>query len=257
MILMKIQGGLGNQMFQWACGRSLSIERHCSLIIDTSSFIADRKRSFRLPLFNKINQAIFTSEVFVLNTSISGFTQITDDFKTFDFSRGEIHMNGYWQSELFFKNIKKVIEEDFNLINYEYILRKYPIIDRTISLHIRRGDYVTSNGYHPVQPLSYYEKALDIIGDWNKLLVFSDDIEWCKNNLNFDKVQFVEEANEFETLYLMSHVQDNIIANSSFSWWGAWLNKNPQKRVIAPNLWFGEISGICTDYIVPNTWIKI
>jgi len=158
---------------------------------------------------------------------------------------------------LFFKNINKVIDEDFNLSNYEYILQKYPIIDRTISLHIRRDDYVTSNGYHPVQPLSYYEKALDIIGDWNKLLVFSDDIEWCKSNLNFDKIQFVEEANEFETLYLMSHVQDNIIANSSFSWWGAWLNKNPQKRVIAPKLWFGEISGICTDYIVPNTWIKI
>ena len=257
MILMRIQGGLGNQMFQWACGRSLSIERHCPLIIDISSFIADRKRSFRLSLFNRINQAISTSEVSVSNTFISGFTHIPDDFQTFDFPQGEIHMNGYWQSELFFKNIKKVIDEDFNLSNYEYILQKYPIIDRTISLHIRRDDYVTSNGYHPVQPLSYYEKALDIIGDWNKLLVFSDDIEWCKSNLNFDKIQFIEEANEFETLYLMSHVQDNIIANSSFSWWGAWLNKNPQKRVIAPKLWFGEISGICTDYIVPNTWIKI
>lgn len=257
MISIRIQGGLGNQMFQWACARNLSIERNCSLNIDVSSFIADRKRSFRLPLFGKINDALNNGSVSLSNTPVNGMKKIIDDFKTFDFPEEPLYLNGYWQSERFFDQIKDLIVQDFDLSSYKYILEKYPIIENTVSIHVRRGDYLTSNGYHPVQPISYYENALQLIGCWNKLFVFSDDIEWCKSNLHFDNIEFIEDTNDFESLYLMSLAHDNIIANSSFSWWGAWLNKNPQKRVIAPNLWFGEISEICSDYIVPNTWIKI
>jgi hypothetical protein len=257
MIVMKIQGGLGNQMFQWACGRKLSLERGCPFVIDISSYNLDKKRSFQLPLFKNIQKLLSSGEIEVANLFSYGLPIIMDDFKTFSFPAEPFYMNGYWQSDKFFEGIEEIIKQDFDLTEYKYIVDDYEISNNCLSLHIRRDDYVMSNGYHPVQPLSYYSKALDIIRDYDKVLVFSDDIEWCKANLQFDKIEFVQKTNEFETIYLMSHVRNNIIANSSFSWWGAWLNSNKDKKVIAPSHWFGEVSRICADFIIPKDWIKI
>jgi hypothetical protein len=98
---------------------------------------------------------------------------------------------------------------------------------------------------------------LDIIGNYDQLLIFSDDIDWCKNNLQFKNMVFIENQNTFEDIWLMSLCKHNIIANSSFSWWGAWLNKKSDKIVIAPNDWFGPNSNLNTSNIVPQTWIKL
>ena len=124
-------------------------------------------------------------------------------------------------------------------------------------MHIRRTDYTTSNGYHPVQTVEYYKKALEIIGEYDKLFIFSDDIEWCRNNLKFDNMIFIEGNTDIEDLYLISLCKHNIIANSSFSWWGAWLNKNPNKKVIAPSKWFGDMANLNESDIVPEGWIRI
>ena len=135
--------------------------------------------------------------------------------------------------------------------------KKYPIDENNISIHIRRTDYVTSNGYHPVQSIEYYKQAIEIIGDYDNIFVFSDDINWCKENLKFDNMIFVDGNDDVEDMWLMSICNHNVIANSSFSWWGAWLNNNPDKKVIAPNNWFGSQTNLNTNDLIPNTWIKI
>ena len=134
---------------------------------------------------------------------------------------------------------------------------KKKINGKSISLHVRRTDYVTSNGFHPVQTVEYYNKAIETIGSYDQILVFSDDINWCKENLNYDNVLFVENQDNLEDMWLMSLCDHNIIANSSFSWWGAWLNQNKDKIVIAPKNWFGSQSNLNDLDIIPNNWVKI
>ena len=124
-------------------------------------------------------------------------------------------------------------------------------------MHIRRTDYVTSNGYHPVQSIEYYKNALDIIGGYESLYVFSDDINWCKSNLRFKDMTFVQNSEDIDDLWMMSLCKNNIIANSSFSWWGAWLNDNPNKKIISPKMWFGEQTNLNSDDISPISWVKI
>ena len=124
-------------------------------------------------------------------------------------------------------------------------------------MHIRRTDYVTSNGYHPVQSLDYYQNAIDLIGDYDNLYIFSDDINWCKDNLKFKNMIFRYGNSDIEDLFLMSMCANNIIANSTFSWWAAWLNERPDKRVISPSKWLGEQTNLNTNDIIPLDWIKI
>jgi hypothetical protein len=158
-----------------------------------------------------------------------------------------------------FKESESVIKNNFkpNKNLFEKIL-KTPFIDtNTVSLHVRRTDYVTSNGYHPVQSIEYYKNAIDIIGDYDYIFVFSDDIQWCKDNLKFKNMVFMEGFSDIEDLHIMSLCQNNIIANSSFSWWGAWLNIHPEKKIIAPTNWFGEQANLNTSDMIPSDWIKI
>ena len=130
----------------------------------------------------------------------------------------------------------------------------------TVSIHIRRGDYKKYNFFLPI---SYYERAIEYIK--NKIedpifLVFSDDIQWVKTHVKFeDEVFFVsqEKLEDYEELILMSKCKHNIIANSSFSWWGAWLNTNDKKIVIGPNRWFDTIGKNAGYNIMPSEWIRL
>ena len=256
MIISKIQGGIGNQMFQWAFGKSLSLRYQKEYYIETSFYFNQLLRNFELEKFNIKLKNI--SEI-KLQTNLN-FLRLIDSFEFQEIlvdKNQNYYLDGYWQSEKYFQDIKDQISKDFSPeINTIDQLKKY-ILNKTISLHIRRTDYVTSNGYHPVQTIDYYNKALEIIGEYDKLIIFSDDIEWCKYNLKFKNMVFCEIKNDLHQLWLMSLCKDNIIANSSFSWWGAWLNKNTNKKVIAPKLWFGQQTNINDSDIIPDTWIKI
>ena len=261
MIISKIQGGLGNQMFQWAYGRYLSYKYQKELRLDSNFY------SFKVPgmpqrefLLSKFPNIKPNTD---LKISLNGPVYKIEDNFTFkeipNPLESNYYLDGYWQSEKYFKEIESLIREDFKPSD-ETIdkLLKTPLIDKnTISLHIRRTDYVTSNGYHPVQTIEYYKKAIDIIGDYDYIFVFSDDLKWCKENLNFENMIFIDGFTDIEDLYLMSMCKNNIIANSSFSWWGAWLNTNPDKKVIAPIRWFGDMAKINTSDIIPDSWIKI
>ena len=249
-------GGLGNQMFQWAFYRNIRSKFKNEIVIDNFFYKNNTQRIFELDNF-KLNYKSLKS---LKLSQPNGFFLITDTYNFHDFNfelNKNYYLDGYWQSEKYFKDIRNQIIFDFSpSTDVEEDIKKY-IYGKTISLHIRRTDYVTSNGYHPVQTIDYYNKALEIIGEYDKLIIFSDDIEWCKYNLKFKNMVFCEIKNDLHQLWLMSLCKDNIIANSSFSWWGAWLNKNTNKKVIAPKLWFGQQTNINDSDIIPDSWIKI
>lgn len=260
MINVKIMGGLGNQLFQWACARNLQEKYGHSIEYNLSFYNGQNKRR---PQLNEFKYLIFNN---IEANYTLGQATIGDSFKYSDFIRYDLSqtqkrydLQGYWQSEKYFKENEDVIRKNLEIdprIDY-HINDNYPFIgkEKTASIHIRRTDYVTSNGYHPVQPISYYQEALSHI-EYDKLVVFSDDAQWCRDNLVFDDMVFVEGNTDIEDLYLMSACDNNIIANSSFSWWAAWLNKNPNKKIIAPEKWLGP-QGPSYDDIVPEDWIKI
>ena len=259
MIISKIQGGLGNQLFQWAYGKSISIKYNTPLYLDILSYQNQfgTKREFSLNKFTNLNYVIKPNE-----SDKVRIQNISDDFKFSEIkveNDSHYYLDGYWQSEKYFKESEQLIRNELKPSDIMLSkLNKTPLIDKNnISLHIRRTDYVSSNGYHPVQSIKYYEDALSIIGEYDNIFIFSDDIKWCKDNLNFTNMIFMEGFSDIEDLYLMSMCKNNIIANSSFSWWGAWLNTNPNKKVISPINWFGDKTNINTSDIIPNDWINI
>lgn len=262
MIIIKLQGGLGNQMFQWAFGKHLSNKYNVPFYIDANFYKQDimgvTKRTYSLSKFpnlksNFIESAVNNGKVFSRFNEPSRFTNLEYN------ESNNYYLDGYFQSEKYFLESSDLIRSE--LSPSDEILKKLnltPFIDsNVVSLHVRRTDYVTSNGYHPVQSIEYYKKALDIIGEYDYIFVFSDDIQWCKDNLTFNNMIFMEGFDDVEDLWLMSMCKNNIIANSSFSWWGAWLNSNTNKKVIAPNNWFGSQTNLIENDIIPNNWIKI
>jgi hypothetical protein len=162
-----------------------------------------------------------------------------------------MNINGYFQSEKYFKHCEDDIRELFSLDkDKENFLRnrwKDILKSGTVSIHVRRGDYLNNQSFHPCSPMKYFEKSLEYISLFNKVdnvLIFSDDISWCKENFIGKIYNFVENQNEVEDMFLMSYCDNNIITNSSFSWWGSWLNKDSNKIVCAPHRWFGEEYGM-------------
>lgn len=260
MIISKIQGGLGNQIFQWAYGRAIELEFQKNLKLDISFYLMNSPgstpRYFSLNKFPNLKVDIFDSRP-------QNIININDDFnyRKIEFSSNlDYYLFGYWQSEKYFENYSGTIITELspNESNISKLISKYPsIINNSISLHVRRTDYVSSNGYHPVMDINYYKSALELLGDYDDLFIFSDDIEWCKSNFNFKNMIFVQGNDDVEDLWLMSLCKNNIIANSSFSWWGAYINLNKNKNVIAPKNWFGEKVNLNEKDIIPKNWIKI
>jgi len=267
MIISKLQGGLANQLFQWAYGKSLSEKYNTPLYLDLSFYqnqFGVTKRDFSLNKFSNLSYNILPNDRDISNWSNeptkSKLVKLSDNFhyRELDYKEdSHYYLDGYWQSEKYFIEIEDTVRECLkpSESTITKLKEKYST-KNSVSIHIRKTDYVTSNGYHPIQPIKYYKDGLNHI-DYENILVFSDDINWCKENLKFDNIIFVEDNDDIEDLWLMSLCNHNIIANSSFSWWGAWLNNNKNKKVIAPKNWFGDKSGLNKFDIIPEKWIKI
>ena len=175
-----------------------------------------------------------------------------------------VKYEGYWQTEKYFIDIKDTIYAAFsfrtnNLSNNSIKLSNELRKGNHVSVHVRRGDYLSTGFYGPCT-LAYYKKAIDFfqkIDSHFSFVFFSDDIEWVKENIKIDNGIYVtwnKRENSWQDMYLMSICSHNIIANSSFSWWGAWMNKNPHKIVVAPHIWFES----CPKYdILPSSWIPM
>lgn len=283
MIIIKLKGGLGNQMFQYALGRNLSLIHNIPLKVD-SSYLKNpnqSNRSLRIDNFNTILEEASSVEI---NSIVSPLQNILDIVRskkrtvveksnTFNMnilSRNKGYFIGHWNSEKYFKNNESIIREDFKLKNpfgekAEIISKKIESATNSTGIHIRRGDYVSIKkiaDVHGLIPILYYENAMEKIAQKfpdAEFFIFSDDIKWAEEN--FPKkypVTFVSNPSilDYEELLLMSQCKHNIIANSTFSWWAAWLNINSNKTVIAPKKWFNDPSIDTTD-LIPETWIKI
>jgi hypothetical protein len=177
------------------------------------------------------------------------------------------YLQGFWQSERYFKDYEAEIRHDFrfrdSVTQACKHLKEQVSSCNSVSIHVRRGDYVSNpsaNKFHGLCSPGYYRDAVDHIAQSQKdieLFVFSDDIAWCKEHLKLDQpLHFMETHTAYEDMYLMSQCRHHIIANSSFSWWGAWLNDKPGKRVVAPKQWFLDTS-VNTSDIIPDTWVKL
>ena len=184
--------------------------------------------------------------------------------------KGTIYLNGYWQSEKYFKNIRKTIIKDFQLrkplIKKNKSWARKINTSNSIGIHVRRGDYITdqkTNKYHGICGINYYKKSINLIKNRIKnpiFFIFSDDYKWVKKKFSFlgNYAFFINNNNNNPPIdiKLMSLCKHNIIANSSFSWWGSWLNTNKDKIVIAPKEWFQD-KKVKSQDIIPSNWTKI
>jgi len=289
LIIVKLYGGLGNQLFQYAFGRNLALKNNCDLKFDTSFYANQNLRKIELYPFNfdfsiassdeikkiRLEKNFFTECFRKSKTIVSSYykRRIIDE-RSFDFDPNYLkikdpsYLNGYWQSEKYFKEIRNILIQELiykpKLSETFNTWIKQIKESNSVSVHIRRGDYVNNNrtnALHGLCPIEYYEESIQIIIqkiNHAKLFVFSDDMDWCQKHLAiYTDIHFVNDTqNHFEDMYLMSLCKHNIIANSSFSWWGAWLNSNENKIVIAPHKWFDQKKSD-TKSLIPESWIQI
>ena len=282
MITVKITGGLGNQMFQYAFGLAQEKRTGKKNYYDISFFENQNPNSFRIFELRNFNVKIRIKNILFIQKlnrklkrrGISLFTNffVTENNATVFYSeflkkRKIAIFDGYFQNEKYFIEYRKDILDAFTLtvpLNTENNnLIKEIKQTNSISLHVRRGDYVNLQDYHGLCGLEYYKNAISYVAEKTNephFYLFSDDIKWVVENLKIDFPYTIVDINDSKTGYfdleLMKNCKHNIIANSSFSWWGAWLNENPEKIVIAPKQWFANEQNDNCD-IIPESWIKI
>ena len=293
MIVVRIMGGLGNQMFQYATGRNLARLRNTELYLDLGWFDniapADTPRHYELDCFNlesrvfdlKKFAAISTglgrrakAELYVRNLHRKKIRKFFTPNQGFEEEVLRVPNNyeieGWFQTEEYFKDIRKTLLRDFTYKkpptgkNAE-LLKNIEEDSRSVALHVRRADFVTNKAaikFNGTLVKDYYDEAVEIVERRIKqpnFYVFSDDIAWCKKNIKFQHLVTFIAPNKVgsEDMRLMRACRHNIIANSTFSWWGAWLNENPDKIVVAPKNFFKDPVGNAQTDIIPSSWQKI
>jgi hypothetical protein len=240
MVSIYLMGGLSNMMFQIAMIYSLAKENNVEFAIDFEhgEFTQKPGHIYRGIIYKNIKEMCILPNPLTYLIKEPSFSYNKVEYKDNTLYRG------YYQSEKYFINYKNEIIDMFSnedILNE--LKNKYKdILSNSLSIHVRRGDYMKIQNFHPFPGLEYYTNSIKYIDEKkkiDKILVFSDDMQWCKSNLTDNRIIFIENQKDYEDLYLMSLCENNIIANSSFSWWGSYLNKNNDKIVCAPKTWFG------------------
>lgn len=266
-IITRLKGGIGNQLFQYATARALAIETDSTLIIDRGWY--DRKsrpRSYRLAEFqiaqNTISNTKAQLQLMMLKRPLTAINMnngpavITEpkdlSYRPFKSSLPQsILLEGYWQSYKYFDQHRATILKDLKLADTIDKSSLTQPAANTVAVHIRRGDYITTSSAHVVTE-KYVKAAMAEFGSNANFLFFSDDLDWCNETFGGDNVGFSEQPSDLMDLIQMSLCSHNIIANSSFSWWSAWLNENENQRVIAPKPW--TAGGNTHRDILPQGW---
>lgn len=281
VVIVKVIGGLGNQLFQYATGRAISAKLGYKLYFDLSFYTEERfKKTYRLEnLGLKVDSVSFDDIKYLCNKNrIPKVFRVLKRFgfpvypyyKSTHLTEKEVltgypkkpfeiayYIDGWFQNEQFFKSIEQEIRDlfnaDFLLKEYNLDLKRKIEENQSVAIHIRRGDYL-NNGYFRNLPLEYYQNAISLIKskvDNPVFFFFSDDIQWVKENFSsLTDTVFVEHNSnsdsnystigDIEDLMLMRACKHQIIANSTFSWWAAWLNANKNKIVVSPIIWFNS-----------------
>lgn len=287
MLYTHVTGGLGNQMFIYATARSISIKNNTKLKLDISAFNTYR-RPFLLKKFNIKENYLSSKELEKIEKLYkpSSFTSLFDKFKPYnkrflrkekqDFiffpevlklnSNQNVYIKGFWQNEKYFLDIRENLLNEFTLKD-KYRIQNTKLTDKiyksnSVSIHIRRTDSVVKKNYGAL-PVKHYQEAVRIISNKIKnphFFVFSDEINWAENNLKINyPTTFVskhEGLEDYQELIAMSLCKNNIIANSTFSWWGAWLNQNENKIIISPKKYFANDKHDTSD-LYPKNWIQL
>lgn len=297
-IVVSLYGGLGNQLFQYATGRALSIRNGLPLILDLTWFDEVKKgdasvttvREYALtpfqlavqiqvsdepsPVSPSFTQRILRGLFRNIPTKSQGSRIVREKGFEFDLAtfehRGPAWLQGYWQSYRYFDDAAKVLREELGQPQQVSVATQ-AMLDSirqsdAICLHIRRGDYVTNKhaaATHGLCTLDYYAKGVEALcADLQnpQCFVFSDDPQWARTNLNLTIPITIVDINgpdaAHQDLWLMAACKRFVIANSSLSWWGAWLSDRQGKRVVAPNNWFADRSKNTRD-LLPEDWIRI
>jgi len=300
MIVVKLFGGLGNQLFQYAFGKKLSLKTNQKLYLEIESGFKNDPylRNYNLSPFDvqenllkndpisrdmhhlSIDKKHWQGKIknYLLGLKRSHWQSITEKNLEYDDSieatKKHSYLDGYWQSEKYFNDVRDVIIQDIQLKaplqNENALISKKMSEVVSVSLHIRRMHGVELPGQHHHKihgglDFAYYQRAIEMIAAQHpnlELFVFSDDIKWAKENFKSHfPVEFMsqnDDAHNYLDLILMSHCKHQIIANSTFSWWGAWLNQNLEKIVIAPQMWFvDQKMNAQTRDLIPSNWLRI
>jgi hypothetical protein len=296
MIIVRLSGGMGNQMFQYALGRVLSIKHNVPLKLDTTFLFNQtaiplvRKnfvpRPYALDVFTieadsaKPNEIPWYGKPFFSGILMQAIDALLRKLaflpgweKSFTYSPRVLeygpntYLAGFWQSEKYFAALRPVLQKDFELSvpigSATKKLLEDIVSTVSVCVHIRRSD-IAASSFHDSVSLNYYTNAVAHINKnrpIEKLYVFSDDIGWCKEHVRFSTPTVYVENDSAGTkneghFALMRACKHFVIANSTFSWWAAWLAENPDKIVVAPKKWFGRASIDDRD-LVPEDWIRI
>lgn len=299
MIITRLIGGLGNQLFQYAVGRAVATRTNTSLLMDANGFASYDLRRYELDGFNicaelatdaqlacvgiaageklsllkRIKLRLFrgSSPQLPLREPVLREASFTYDTRL-EQVQAPIYLDGYWQSERYFSTIRAqllqelTLKSDWGAGNEDMFGQIQAVGTGAVSLHVRRGDYVTNAhtaSYHGVCSLDYYRAAVSYIAERvaaPHFFIFSDDHDWVRENLQTGfPTTFVSVNSADNGIYdmmLMKSCRHHIIANSSFSWWGAWLNPSVEKIVVAPQQWFKEADKDTSD-LIPSGWVRL
>jgi hypothetical protein len=234
MISCVLAGGLGNQLFEIATTWSLAKQHNdeCAFNFDTKVVHqGNTARAYRKTVYKKLKEL---SRIWKPEYTYKE----NDHYEPIPYHKNML-IDGYF-SQLYFQKDKKEIVELFkDQVTLDQIRGQFK---NSVSVHVRRGDYLSFPKVYVQLPMSYYTKALSLLEKQkqiDRIYVLSDDIKWCKKNFNDDRIEFIQYFPDYVDLYILSKCENNIMANSSFSWWGTYLNENPNKIVYAPKKWFG------------------
>lgn len=292
MIISHMIGGLGNQMFQYAAGRALSLARGAPLRLDTQDFegytlhngfelhrifdidaqVADRKDVRQVlgwRAFDPLRRKLFHQRFLRFRGESLFVDSLSNQLYDFADMPGACYLMGNWQSERYFAQVADTIRANFSfkVLPSGRNAELADLIGKTtaVSLHVRRGDIASnpaSLAVHGLCSLDYYRRAIEYVTAKvakPEFVIFSDDIAWVRENLHVDYPCHYVDHNmgleSYNDMRLMSLCHHHIIANSSFSWWGAWLNPNMDKIVVAPQRWFA--ANYDSSDIVPSSWIQM
>ncbi len=293
MIISRLSGGMGNQMFQYAFGRALSLRNNVPLKLNIETFLDQSRRPMKKNFAIRtyvLGDFAIAAEIaqpnelpFLHRMYWKGKTMVILDAvrRRIFFPKGrersyryetrsilfgpDTYLIGLWQSPKYFAGYEDVIRADFSLNHPLSPEANNLVMDiknsQSLCVHVRRTDFV-NNSFHPVQDVAYYNAAMAkmaALEQIEKIYIFSDDKEWCQEHLSFNYPTTIIGPKEYggnaaEHLYMMSQCKHFIIANSSFAWWAVWLSTNNNKTVIAPKKWFTSLD---TSDLVPEEWIRL
>ena len=292
MVIVRIMGGLGNQMFQYAAGYALASKRKVPLLLDISSYQNyELHHGFELSrIFNTDIQLAKATDVRLAigwQTSTFAYRPLRNKYlSSIRHSRwvvephlhfwpglfnvpGVCYLDGYWQSEKYFANVQATIRKAFTfpalMTGQNNQVAEAIKNSNAVCLHVRRGDYATNPktlAFLGLCTLAYYQRAIQHVREHIEnpaFFVFSDDIDWCKNNLNLpSSCQYINHNlgnTSYLDMHLMSLCKHHIVSNSTFSWWGAWLSDSADGIKISPTPWFSH-PDVNDESIVPSNWLK-